>query len=146
MNRPTYIIQKVDGYSYAFFSVGKNGVILKIVAFEEIEENRYNLGFGDYDFSTGTVNDKAVSDNGDSEKVLATVVGILNDFLSEYPNYEVVVIGSTESRTRLYQIAINIYHEEFAKHYQIFGESEGEMAVFQKNKRYESFLIRRLLQ
>jgi|GEM_PF-4379076 len=55
MNRPTYIIQKVDDYSYAFFSVGKKGVILKIVAFEEIEENRYNLGFGNYDFSTDTV-------------------------------------------------------------------------------------------
>lgn len=144
MNKPTYTIQKADDYSYAFFSIGKNGVILKVVAFEHIEEKRYNLGFGDYDFSTQTVNDKIVSDNGDSEKVLATVLGILNEFLLKYPDYEVFIVGSSESRTRLYQIAINVYYEEFMAHYQIFGERNGVIESFEKNKKYESFLIRKL--
>ena len=144
MNKPIYTIQQADEYSYAFFSVGKNGIILKIVAFEQIEGNRYNLGFGDYDFLTEEVNDKIVSDNGDSEKVLATVVGILNDFLLKHADYEVFVIGSTESRTRLYQIAINIYYEEFTQFYQIFGKIGDNVESFQKNKVYESFLIRRL--
>jgi hypothetical protein len=136
--------RKADEFSYAFFSVGKNGVILKVVAFENIEEKRYNLGFGDYDFSTQTVNDKIVSDNGDSEKVLATVLVILDKFLCEHLDYEVFIVGSTESRTRLYQIAINVYYEEFIQFYQIFGESSGEMEPFQKNKKYESFLVRKL--
>ncbi|TAG42979.1 MAG: hypothetical protein EAZ32_00370 [Cytophagia bacterium] len=117
---------------------------MKVVAFEHIEEKRYNLGFGDYDFSTQTVNDKIVSDNGDSEKVLATVLGILNEFLLKYPDYEVFIVGSSESRTRLYQIAINVYYEEFMAHYQIFGERNGVIESFEKNKKYESFLIRKL--
>lgn len=38
------------------------------------ETNLYNLAFGDKNPLTGEIDDKIVTDNGDSEKVLATVV------------------------------------------------------------------------
>jgi hypothetical protein len=33
----------------------------------------YNLGFGDYNEITGLIDDKVITNNGDREKVLATV-------------------------------------------------------------------------
>jgi hypothetical protein len=36
----------------------------------------YNLAFGDKDVDTGEINDLAISNNGDSEKVLRTCLNI----------------------------------------------------------------------
>ncbi len=102
MNQATYQVQVVEQNSYAFMSIGKKGIILKVVEFAEIREGIYNLGFGDYDFATKDVDDKTVSDNGDTEKVLATVVGIVREFIEDNPTCSVFVAGSTPSRTRLY--------------------------------------------
>ncbi len=61
---------------FEFTSVGKKGEIPKIVQYSETNlKDFYNLGFGDKDLLTGEVDDKIISDNGDSQKVLATVVG-----------------------------------------------------------------------
>ena len=145
MNKPIYPIEHTNEYSYAFLSIGSNGIILKIVAFDKIEGNIYNLGFGDYNFSDGTIDDIIKSNNGDAEKVLATVVSILNDFLLKHPTFTIYLTGSTEIRTRLYQIAINTYLEEFSTLYEIFGQYGDELEPFQKNRNYESFLVKKLL-
>ena len=34
---------------YSFYSTGKNGTILKLVIYENIALNHFNLAFGDYD-------------------------------------------------------------------------------------------------
>lgn len=65
---------------YEFVSIGKKGKIAKMVQYTEINmHNSYNLAFGDKD-EFGEINDLAISDNGDSQKVLATVIGTLYDF------------------------------------------------------------------
>ena len=145
MNKPTYHVQSLENLSYSFMSIGRNGIILKVVEFNEIRENVYNLGFGDYDFIENDVDDKIVSDNGDTEKVLATVIGILRNFLKETPHSTVFIEGSTPIRTRLYQIAINTYFEEFSKEFLILGNNQNSSEPFQKNTNYESFFVKRLL-
>ena len=145
MNKPIYPIEYTNEYSYAFLSVGVNGIILKMVAFDKIEGNIYNLGFGDYNFSDGSIDDTIESNNGDAEKVLATVFSVLNDFLLKHPKFTVYFTGSTPIRTRLYQIAINTYLEEFSTRYEVFGQYGDEVEPFQKNKKYESFLIKKML-
>ena len=80
MNKPTYAVQSLENLSFSFMSIGRHGIILKVIEFSEMGKNVYNLGFGDYDFTKNDVDDKIVSDNGDTEKVLATVIGILHDF------------------------------------------------------------------
>jgi len=94
-------------------------------------------------FSANEVNDTINSENGDSEKVLATVVGILAEFLSSKPEASVFITGSTKSRTRLYEIAINTYLDDFLAVFEIFGGTKGIFEVFQK-KNYESFLVRKI--
>jgi hypothetical protein len=43
----------------------------------------YNLAFGDKNLDTGDLNDLAISNNGDSEKVLATVVAAVYAFTNK---------------------------------------------------------------
>ena len=87
---------KLDRYSlkaddllttYEFLSEGPKGKIQKIIQFSLVNQidNVYNLAFGDKDFLTGEINDVVVTDNGDSEKVLATVVAAVYAFCDYYP-------------------------------------------------------------
>ncbi len=93
---------------YEFISEGRKGVIRKLVQFQATNQpNLYNLAFGDKDPITGQINDLAVSDNGDTEKVLATVVGALYAFFDKHPGAFVYAVGSTEARTRLYRMGIS---------------------------------------
>ena len=48
-----------------------------------------------------------ISNNGDAEKILATVVAAVYAFYDQYPTVWILLTGSTASRTRLYQMAIN---------------------------------------
>ena len=48
-----------------------------------------NLGLGDWDESTQSMNDKAISDNKDVDKILATVANIVIDFTDHFPEMEV---------------------------------------------------------
>jgi hypothetical protein len=51
MNKPTYRVEIEDENIFSFLSIGKNGIILKMVEIVEIQEGIYNLGFGDYNFA-----------------------------------------------------------------------------------------------
>jgi hypothetical protein len=46
------------------------------------------LAFGDKDIEAGDIDDKVISNNGDSEKVLATVVATVYAFIDKYPNVQ----------------------------------------------------------
>jgi hypothetical protein len=145
MNQPTYDIEYLfDKDSYVFESIGPNGSIYKVVIFSEIENGKYNLGFGDYDLLTNDIDDKIVSDNGDMVKVIATVVGIALKFLSENPMTYIYIKGSTTLRTQLYNRIINRNYDDLIQSYEIYGSQNDISEVFQKNTPYESFLIRKL--
>ena len=145
MNQPIYEIQFSEfDQIYTFISEGKQGKILKMVRFQEIDESMVNLGFGDFIQSTWQVDDKVVSDNGDMVKVLATVLEILDIFLNENPEISVFITGSSPSRVRLYQIAITTNFSLLLKKYLISGFREGNWEGFQKNISYEAFLVQKL--
>ena len=106
---------------FEFVSVGIRGKITKIVQFTPTNyKDLYNLGFGDKKGKNGLIDDTIVSNNGDSEKVLATVVSILFVFLENNKKAMVYVSGSTESRTRLYRMGISKYFSEVKDNFDIF--------------------------
>ena len=71
--------------TFEFVSIGKNGEIAKAVQYSETNlKDFYNLGFGDTNLETGEINDKVISDNGDSQKVLATVAATVYAFTDKY--------------------------------------------------------------
>lgn len=129
---------------YLFMSVGKRGNIVKVVQYTPTDvPGEYNLGFGDYDLTTGIVGDTIRSNNGDRDKVLATVGATAIDFLNWHPEATIFAIGSTHARTRMYQIGINRFHEEITAEHDVFGLKDGRWESFEPNQSYEAFRMRR---
>ena len=106
---------------FTFLSVGHKGIVVKIVNYEQIEENKFNLSFGDYDIVSQTINDTIVTNNGDGGKVLATVVRTLFPFFEKYPNAQVFVEGSNQARTKLYQRIIRDYSKFYEHNFVVMG-------------------------
>jgi hypothetical protein len=130
-------------FDFEFESEGPKGTIKKIARFSSIGTNLYNFGFGDLDESTGDISDEIVTNNGDGEKVLATVAGIIYDFTAKIPEAAIFIQGTTESRTRWYQMGINKNWEEIGRIFEVFGRRNGQWEHFKKGPNYEAFIGRR---
>lgn len=87
---------------FEFISEGKKGRITKFIQYSPTPvKDIYNLGFGDKNETTCTIDDKAITNNQVSKKVLATVASILYVFTNKYPQAWVYAVGVTPSRTGL---------------------------------------------
>ncbi len=129
---------------FEFISEGTRGNIRKLIQFQETnEKNLYNIAFGDKDEDTGEINDLAVSNNGDIEKVLATVVSALYAFCDRYPDAFIYATGSTNSRTRLYRMGITKFLEELKIDFYIYGQIGDDFYDFETNENYIGFLVQR---
>ncbi|MXN91644.1 hypothetical protein GR160_10435 [Flavobacterium sp. Sd200] len=129
---------------FEFTSEGVKGKIPKLIKFSETHlKDFYNLGFGDKDIATGDIDDLAISNNGDSEKVLATVVSAVYAFTDRYRDAWVYAVGSTPVRTRLYRMGITKYYEEAIIHFDIYGLLNNTWVVFEKGIEFDAFLIKR---
>nr|WP_257670946.1 hypothetical protein [Parapedobacter tibetensis] len=127
---------------YEFISVGPKGRIRKIVEFSATNiENVYNLAFGDYDETMDSINDKSITNNGDSQKVLATVASTVYAFTSKYPNAWVFATGSTKGRTRLYRMGLTNNLTEIAEDFDVYGLKNDQWEYFEVGKTYEAFLV-----
>lgn len=129
---------------YKFTSVGPNGEIKKLVVYSPmLEDDIYNLAFGDYNETTDLIDDKVATNNDDSQKVLATVASTLYVFTDKHPNIWIYATGSTEARTRLYRIGITSNLEAIEPDFQIFGLHNDEWLKFEKGINYTAFLVKR---
>ena len=146
MELPRYQIECSVGSKYfEFVSSGINGSTVKVVKYVPFpnQSELFNLGFGDKNIETGELNDLVVSNNGDTDKVLTTVAVTVYDFFEAHPYATVYLKGSTESRTRLYQISISKFIEQITMDFDVYGELEGQFERFRKNVTYNGFLIQK---
>ncbi|AEI47209.1 DUF6934 family protein [Runella slithyformis] len=129
---------------YEFESVGKRGIFKKRITFQLIQQpNVYNLGFGDINLLTNQIDDLAVTNNGDSQKVLITVANAVLNFTRLYPEAAIFATGSTPARTRLYQIGITNNLNEITENFEVWGYSNEHWSMFKINIAYEAFLVKR---
>ena len=130
--------------TFEFLSEGRKGKIIKVIQFQQMNlPNLYNLAFGDKNPDTGEVDDMIITDNGDSEKVLATVVAAIYTFANKYPDAWVYATGSTKARTRLYRLGINKYFDIVDTDFDIMGEEMNEWEWYQKGRDYQAFAVHR---
>lgn len=130
--------------SFEFISEGPKGLIRKQIQFTLVNRNGvFNLAFGNKDPITGEMDDLAVSNNGDSEKVLATVIGAVYTFYAEYPDAWIYASGSTSARTRLYKMGITKYYNEIKDDFEMYGQIGEEWEPFEKGGDYIAFLAQR---
>ena len=129
---------------FEFISEGFKGAIPKIVKFSETSlKGMYNLAFGDKNVGTEEIDDTVVSNNGDSEKVLATVVAAIYAFTEYHPGTWIYATGSTKARNRLYRMGIAKYYDEAKQDFIIFGFRNGEWVDFEKDVDYSAFIVKR---
>ena len=142
MDKPSHPFKVINnGYRFEFESVSSTKVIQKVIEYRELEvENLFNLALLDID-ENGIHSDIVVSDNGDMESVLATVIQTIQVFLALHPRAKVLFMGSTKTRNRLYRAVISKYYQETERIYEIHGINNWENEPFEKNKDYEAFLI-----
>lgn len=129
---------------FQFISEGPKGNISKLIEFTETNLNGFfNLAFGDMDKVTSKLDDKVITNNNDTEKVLATIVSAVYAFTDKYPDAWVYATGSTTSRTRLYRMGIAKYLEEIINDFYIFGQLDDDWHEFDKNVNYDGFVVKR---
>ena len=137
------IENNVNSVYFEFISIGNKGSIVKVIKYTKINDDPlvYNLGFGDKNLTYETIDDRAVTNNGDTDKVLATVAFTIYAFYQEYPDANVYLSGSTTTRTRLYQININKFYAYISRDFIIYGELEQGFERFKKGVNYQGFFI-----
>lgn len=131
---------------FKFTSEGIKGNIKKLVVYSQmLQEDVYNLAFGDYDEATNSIDDTVITNNNDSQKVLATVASTLYAFTDKHPNVWVYATGSNSARTRLYRMGITANLEAILEDFEVYGLSDDAWRQFEKGKEYEAFLVKRKL-
>ena len=145
MNLPKYQLSAEKSLMvYEFVSIGPKGQIPKLIKFSETHlKDFFNLGFGDKNPETGEIDDLTISNNGDSEKVLATVVSAVYAFTDQNREAWVYATGSTPTRTRLYRMGINKYYEKIIRDFYVYGLFQDNWVEFNKETDFEAFLVKR---
>lgn len=145
MKLPKYHLKAESRFTrFEFISEGTKGAIRKLIEFQTTTDpGVFNLAFGDKDPLTGDINDLAVTNNGDTNKVLVTVVAALYVFFDNYPATYVYATGSTQARTRLYRMGITKFYEEMQKDFYLYGQEGDNYPEFESGKDYEGFLAQR---
>ncbi len=113
---------------FLFESVGSKGTVVKVVMFQHILGNLYNLAFGD--FQNGGLDDKTVTNNNDVAAVLSTVAKCVYDFLEKYPGSRLRIRPVDERRQALYNFVIRSRLEEIKGHFEVFGVEKGVKKPF----------------
>ncbi|GAB3800820.1 hypothetical protein GCM10028819_26880 [Spirosoma humi] len=123
---------------FDFVSVGVK-IIPKVIIFDFIyEPNIFNLVLADI-LPNGEIDIKTISDNGDRNKILATVAQAIVLFFDAHPDAWVLFTGSTPARTRLYRIAIHLELHTVVNQFNVYGISNGQLERFQPNRPYDRF-------
>ena len=128
---------------FEFDSDGPKGKFQKIVKLRYVTRNMYLISFGDLDPITRRLNDKAISNNSDTAKVVFTLAKIILDFTELFPEARLFFTGSTKSRTRLYQMMINKYRDMIQTIFTIDAYYNGEEETFILGRNYNSFVVSR---
>ncbi len=148
MNDETYKFKSKNSNTiFEFTSNGPKGAIKKRIEYQQVVENVdfYNLAFGDVNIQTGKIDDKVISDNADTKKVLSTVAMTIFEFMKKHPNAMIYVEGSTFTRTRLYRIGISNNLEEINQYFTVLGLlGENDWRTYERNNNYSAFLIKKI--
>ena len=141
--------QEEDSFSFMFYSEGPKGRVKKSIVFQpnqRLGQNVFNLAFGDFDEVTKRMEDAVVTNNGDHLKILHTVAWSVIEFLGANPNAFILIMGSTSSRTRLYQMRIAGLLSYVTQQFEILGELEEKWVPFESDVNYKRFLVYRKIK
>lgn len=131
MERQIYELSaNADFTVFEFTSSGKNGRIRKAIKFTQtLNGNVYNLGFGDIVFSdeaTIEIDDDTLSNNGDLEKVIATVVHSVYLFVEHHPDMYILFGSSNKAKLRMYRMFLSRNLTQILQSFTVYGAIHNE--------------------
>jgi hypothetical protein len=142
MIKEHYKYYAVKNKTFFFFeSFGVQGRIIKVVEIREFEENRWNLGFGDW--NKGLIDDKIMTNNNDVVKVIGTVAKIAYDFFENYPNATIVIEPVDDKRKQLYNYVFQRHHKAIESTFIIKGLIGDTEELYSVENFYDGFEIKR---
>ncbi|MCY7357398.1 MAG: hypothetical protein LH609_07970 [Rudanella sp.] len=145
MQVTSYVIECADdALTFEFDSVYGDRVVRKVIVYGRFPNNPdvFNLALGDKQ-PDGSIDDFARTNNNDMDKIMATVMQSLFIFFERYPVSIVYFTGSTQARTRLYQIIIAKELVAARQMFTISGLQNGVPLPFEPNQSYEAFLLQK---
>ena len=133
----------IEDTHFVFESKGKEGIVYKVILFASIEEERWNLGFGDLNLKTGDIDDAVMSDNHDAAKVMRTVAKAAFVFLETYPERTVFIEPVDMKRKRFYNAVFQRYYKEIEPIFDLFGLIGEVSEVYSPEIIYDFFELKR---
>ena len=138
-----------DFKTFSFVSRGPKGELVKLVRLVKLQNlsDTYNLALGTV--RGNNVDYTETTDNGDRNRILATIFHIALTFSRVYPDQKIFIMGRNQATTRLYRGVINHLYVEIVREFLIQGgvyseNKEGyNFEEFISNKQYNVFLFER---
>lgn len=129
--------------TFRFTSIGSKGNIEKIIEFTYMQDNYWNLGFGDV--KGDDWEDNIISNNNDMRKVLQTIANAIHLFFDLYPDQNILILPLDNQRTLLYN---RIFQQKWKEIEPIFtvkagalSESVSKFTNYNPTKLYNNFSI-----
>ncbi len=129
-----------DALRFTFISEGPRPVE-KVVLYTDTDwPDFYILSLADLE-PDGELNYLSARNNGDLERIMATVAQTLLAFFAHYPAAQVAFAGSTPSRTRLYQIVLARELQAASDKFVISGLLNEAIVPFVTNQTCDGFVV-----
>lgn len=125
---------------YFFESIGPKGQIGKMIQFDFMGENTWNLAFGDR-LDGHHFDDSANSNNGDLVKIMATVAETIRVFSERWPNRMIHIQPLDEKRKRLYNAIFSRHFHHIEADFYIFGELAAQLHSYRPERIFDRFLL-----
>ncbi|MBS1661384.1 MAG: hypothetical protein JST68_10080 [Bacteroidetes bacterium] len=126
-----------DFSAFQFISKGIAGSTTREVSFRSQQEpGVYSLDLNDLPI-TGQ-SSPTIADNGDMNKVMNTLILIIELYTQRFPDRTIRLKGDTQEKARLYRVAIDMYVNKLVQVFDIGLEEEEQ----EKEEAYQGFRLR----
>ena len=131
-----------DRLYFSFLSVSPERTIQKAIIFTPLSAHRiFNLALVDV-LPDGSFCDQTISNNGDLEKIMATVIQCIAQFFESYTQADIYLQANTPAKNRLYRIIISRELSRIKKYYEIYGINDSVTEPFQAGREYHHYIIK----
>lgn len=126
---------------FTFESIGPKGRIAKIIVFDLLQGNVWNLGFGDQ--LADDWDDAAISNNGDIVRVISTVAQAALDFSERWPERRILINPVDEKRKRFYNTIFKRRYHEITQVFEVKGWIKQGIYLYAPERSFDLFLLTR---
>lgn len=142
MIRESYPLQTDENREvFVFESIGIKGRIVKIIVFDLIQDDIWNLGFGD--LHDDGWDDEVISNNGDLVRVISTVAQAVLLFSDKWLERRILINPVDKKRKRLYNTVFKRRQNEITQYFEIIGSTDQGVQLYKPQVSFNLFLLAR---